>query len=234
MKPLAIFAAALLVGCSEDSESPIAANDAAADTLATETTSPIDADMPEVASDSGLDAAKSCVPESFHPPHPREAKCTTTELGELHDACLGATASTAACNAFRAAHFNCYSCFLTDANAAAQGALTQWEQTSVRYIDVNVGGCLSLLANDTSATSCGAKWDAWNRCAIAQCCTTTPFASFQTCLAAARTSPACKDSKTAYDACLPAVTNGRNCTPAAHSSPRDLYLYVGQLFCTTM
>jgi len=233
VKARVLIVAALLLGCSDDaSPGPATTNDAAVDTFVAETAPPADGDTADVASDS--DATMSCVPDSYHPPHPREAKCTTTELSDLYDACLGSTASTAACNAFRAAHYNCYSCFLTDANAAAQGAMTQWDQTAVRYIDVNVGGCLSLLESDSSATSCGAKWDAWTRCAIAQCCTTTPFAAFQSCVTAARTSAACKDSKAAYDACLPTVTNGKNCTPAPYSSPRDLYLYVGQLFCTTL
>jgi hypothetical protein len=229
VKVRSLVVALVMVGCSEDDPaSPVVVDTGTVESAVPDTTPPIDSNTP----DAMGDAPPTCVPDSFHPPHAREAKCTTTELGELHDACLGSTASTAACNAFRAAHLACYSCFLTDANAAAQGALSQWEQTSVRYIDVNVGGCLSLLANDSSATSCGAKWDAFNRCAIAQCCTATPFATFQSCVAAARTGT-CKDLKTAYDACLPGVTNGKMCTPAGHSSPRDLYLYVGQLFCTT-
>jgi len=230
VKPHSLLLVVLFLGCSDDPAQPAAATDAALDT-----TPSVDSGEPAdtFVADADADAmTTTCVPDSFHPPHPREAKCTDLELSELHDACLGSTASTAACNAFRAAHLACFSCFLTTSSASAQGALTQWDQTAVRYIDVNVGGCLSLLAGDSSATSCGAKWDAWNRCAIGACCASTPFASFQSCVAAARTG-GCKDLKAAYDACLPSVTNGKMCTPAGHSTPRDLYLYAGKLFCQT-
>ncbi len=214
VRNLSLLVASLLLGCSDDAPAPAPADSGA------------------VVDSVVADVAPSCVPESFHPPHAREAKCSTMELGQMYDTCLGPSATTATCNTFRTAHLGCYSCFLTDANAADQGALTQWEQTAVRLIDVNTGGCLSLLAGDSSATSCGAKWDAWNRCAIAQCCTTTPFATFQSCVAAARTG-ACKDLKTTYDACLPGVVDGKKCTPAGQSSALDLYLYLGKLFCTT-
>jgi hypothetical protein len=176
------------------------------------------------------DAAKTCVPDEFHPPHARDNKCTAADLGELFDACLGSTGSTAACNAFRTAKLACYSCFLTDAYAKEQGAVTQWADTAVRFIDLNIGSCLSALANDRTATSCGAKWDAWTRCAIGRCCAITPFAAFQSCVAAARTNE-CKDLKTAYDACLPSVANGKMCTPAGHSTPRELFTWAGTQLC---
>ncbi len=218
----------LTIGCSS-SEEPVAPVDSAVDTASTDTgVAPVDS-----APSGDADAGKTCVPDAFHPAHAREGKCTAAELGELYDACLGASASTATCNAFRATKLTCYSCFLTDAYAPAQGAATMWSDTAVRFIDLNVGSCLSALANDRTASSCGARWDAWTRCAIARCCAVTPFAAFQTCLGAARTND-CKDSKAAYDACLPTVPNGKMCTPAGHSSARELFLWAGQQLCVAL
>lgn len=97
-------------------------------------------------------------------------RCTPTQITEFNTACLGATATTAACNAVVAADGDCSDCLFggnLDGGLGAAPALLPVGSNE----EVNVSGCLAGIS--TAPAACQTEYQEITFCADTACATCT-------------------------------------------------------------
>jgi len=138
-RPVAPFAC--ILDASTDASSD-AATDAASDS---------DATVLDVCTPASVASFK---PSAMNPPRAPTASCSNTELGTFWDACFGPNVTTTSCQTFLTSQTACVQCLVSQYTDSTWGALVV-EGNS--YYGLNVGGCVDILQNDSSPTSCGAR-----------------------------------------------------------------------------
>jgi hypothetical protein len=127
------------------------------------------------------DAASACEPgnvASYHPDayHPAsgpwQGLCVPGAGGDpiklFYDQCLGAEASSDACNQFREANAACVACILTPDTAAKYGPILDHGT----FVTANVAGCIELAGDqepDASEVPCAKAVQALAGCELAAC-----------------------------------------------------------------
>jgi hypothetical protein len=143
----------------------------------------------------GVGDAGACAPASlatyqptYHPASgPWLGACSTSDIHAFDDACLGTTASTDSCNAFRQANADCVACILSPESDKKYGPLVD----HVTFVTANVAGCFEL--EDPTALACAKAVQALDGCELAACETNcavhdaTSLASYETCASEAET-----------------------------------------------
>jgi hypothetical protein len=124
---------------------------------------------------------------TYAPPLTTNTACTSAQVQGFYDACFATTATSSGCSTFYAAteNKNCVACLYTPQGSASYGAIIALDNGTA---EANIGGCLSLVDGDNSATSCGAKYQDGQFCQIDACsgCVidqgdTTSFTAFTKC-----------------------------------------------------
>jgi hypothetical protein len=129
-----------------------------------------------------------------------QGACVTDASGSdpiqgFYDACLGAGATTDACNDFRQQNATCVACILTPQTAAHYGPLIDF----TTYVIANVAGCIEVApratgALDPDAFACAKSVQALAGCELAACGANCPvhdatsLASYQSCATASEQS----------------------------------------------
>ena len=116
----------------------------------------------------GCDPMTPFTPVTWAPPTPFASACTAAQLA----ACDNCVTVTGDCSAFRASASNagCLACLETDVGAAAHGPLvTEGQGANLAPIQANFGGCIATIDGDTSATSCGARFNDFVDCSANDC-----------------------------------------------------------------
>ena len=110
---------------------------------------------------------------------PRPDACSAAQIDREYAFCEGASATSAACAAFRGDPNNgvCISCLFSDENAAAYGPIIQ----SDRFWRSNTAGCIALLDGDASEGGCGAKVQAASSCYDLACSECVPVEGYVKC-----------------------------------------------------
>lgn len=124
----------------------------------------------DVAPEAGPRKCRVGIPEPpprWVPSHPfHRPLCTSEEVGELVATCLVGS-DDAACDAFRAAHSECFDCAFTDDTASVYGANVVYREDNYRL--VNFGGCMGNRTNQTGADGCGAAAALFDQCRTRSC-----------------------------------------------------------------
>jgi hypothetical protein len=154
----------------------------------------------------------------------------------FYDACLGADASTEACNTFRETYATCASCILTPETADKYGPLIDHGG----FVTANVAGCIELAGDqqaDASASSltCASSVQALADCELAACeanCAVHDSASlsaYETCATTAETG-GCEAYDTAA-ACATAVPDASSLGAACLGDFTTFYQTATRYFC---
>lgn len=96
----------------------------------------------------------------WKPPAPRQNACSDASINRFLNGCYGASATQAACEAAFQADMTCARCMYTKATAPSRGPFVYSEKIEVS----NDGGCIALIEANASASGCGAKLWARDRC----------------------------------------------------------------------
>jgi hypothetical protein len=110
--------------------------------------------------------------------------CTPTQIADAVTALTSGGFST-----FAAQNAACAACVVTDSEAAMLGPIVQFK--TLGFFDGNRDGCVAVLTNDATASSCGAKVQAQGQCGLAACGANCPvksnadFVKLNTCINAA-------------------------------------------------
>jgi hypothetical protein len=228
------LAALIAAGCSSDSDNntPAAGVDSGAADVAVKK---------EAAPPKEVDSASMCEPgelpgfvtPAWTPPAPfHSSACSPTQVEALVD-CIDPQ-DQATCDTLMGdpANQDCQDCLFTDQTSKALGPLI----LSDSYIILNTSGCIANVEGDTSATSCGAKYDAALICEDEACgpnCPGDDQAAFDAYLA-------CVD-KAATGVCEPYATPAKCADTllkgaAAECAGGDDFIQagkvLGKLFCT--
>jgi hypothetical protein len=130
---------------------------------------------------------------SAPPPIPSPGSCTTAQIQQLYNDCLGSGSSELACNDDANNIATCYNCtFGSNETDSSWGPLLS---TSNGLVVLNEGGCLTLL--EPCNAPCGQIIEKDTQCEVADCAANCPITSQSA-------------SLTAYDNCL-STTDG--CDP---------------------
>lgn len=150
----------------------------------------------EAGADGGTDGGSAaplvCPPQpvaGFTPmpwkgPTPAHQKKCSQQQAQMVASCLMTTVgATPSCDSFMTAYANgpCIQCALSSAAADRHGPIID---DGMGYY-TNPAGCVATLDGDTSATGCGAKYEALLECEIAACNACKTDQDFGACAAAA-------------------------------------------------
>lgn len=236
---------AIMAGCETSTSSPEAP---APDPSPVDAGAPLDAATPmsdaAVPPTNGNDAGAQCAPVqvsplslAFHGPNAPSPACDDASIHALATACFGAGASVASCAAARAAApASCASCAFTNEDAASWGPVIVHEKTGGWY-ELDTGGCIALVQNDTTLTGCGFRWQYDMECSEQVCLVacappTTPAAAalFQQCITLAGEDPErCKSYRESVDNCSSA--NAAVCSSAFYPSTALMAERYMNMFC---
>jgi hypothetical protein len=130
----------------------------------------------DTGSDAGSDAIRGpCVPTPFDagtfafiPPNAPRSSCASSQVLAYYDACFAGSSTTTACDAFTgdAANASCIGCVLTPQSASSYGAIVGLSNNTIRP---NIEGCIALTDGNTSASGCGALYQALEVCRYDAC-----------------------------------------------------------------
>jgi hypothetical protein len=165
-----------------------------------------------------------------------QGRCTSTQVDSFLSCLFSQAANDQSCLNYINAPANaiCSQCLLSDETDSAYGPLVK---LGTEAIVVNVEGCVSLVENNATASSCGAKAQALAQCKEAACTPSCPLTNhaelvaFNDCEQAAE-STSCKSYYTAAACLMPLINTGgaaENCTHAP--TPLDAAISVAKLFC---
>jgi hypothetical protein len=103
------------------------------------------------------------------PPLPRSSRCTTEQIGDFYDACLGPAAADTACGGWtgNSANASCLGCLKTPSTASAYGVFIQFVGTA---LELNEAGCVALA--EPCNLECAKTWLASIECREAACTST--------------------------------------------------------------
>ena len=137
-------------------------------------------------------------PPAFIPPKTSPGACRASDFSDYDTSCFGtSTSAPAACTAFQTAHPACVACLNSSSTDATWGPLVNWSGV----VNVNVGGCLQLVA--PSEAACALAVETSEECPHVACdavCPVTPsnpssFTEWQQCA-----------TEASADACVPFIT----------------------------
>lgn len=117
----------------------------------------------------GCDPTALFTPVPWATPTAFSSACTQTQVATYHT-CL--TIGGDNCASFRAdpANASCVACIETDVGAPLHGPIvTSGTGPALQVVQVNWGGCIATRDMDTSAGSCGAKFNVFNDCYVNDC-----------------------------------------------------------------
>ncbi len=170
---------------------------------------------------------------------PEPNGCSSQQVSDYYNDCLGANATSTLCQGFtsNAANTTCNTCLISTYNKdTTYGALIQ-----IGGVDyANIAGCIAIVTGDTSSTGCGAKDQAVTDCETLACqancpaVTDTPsFTEYTNCTTAADSavcasyvSGECNLQDAGADGSAAAYATCEN-----HSSFEDYYNAMAVVFC---
>jgi hypothetical protein len=193
----------------------------------------------EIAGTHALRVDDTCHPEpladwkpTWAPPTlPMPGACTQQQVERQFAVCASSRNDTTACNLFNNAPENvgCVGCMLSAPFAERHGPIVVG--TSRGGSLVNTPGCIALVDGDSSATSCGAKKQAYVDCELAACSKVCPGSyrnsRFYRCADEASRSICGQFLEAAKCAESPRYSR------CAYPSFGQFYLGIGKLWCTT-
>ena len=111
-----------------------------------------------------IEAGPPCAPQSVAqyvasslvPPKSDASACTSQELADFYAACITAGTSAASCAAFQAVDAGtaaCGACLLSKTTDDTWGPVV----VSATQTKMNVAGCVAIVQNDASASSCASR-----------------------------------------------------------------------------
>jgi len=173
-------------------------------------------------------------PSAFIPPKTSPGACSASDFTGYDAACLEATTSSSAgCTSFQMANPACNACLNSNSTDATWGPLVNWSGV----VDINLGGCLQLVAPSEAACALAAETaDACPHVACDAVCPVTQsnassFSEWQQC---ARQASA--------DACVPFISQSSClatdeaaadtvCDVSPSATFDALFLQIAPIFC---
>ena len=196
------------------------------------------------AGDAGRDGPTTCAPAlppgfapTWKPPAVDLTACKTADLTGYAAACLGQPYDPTKCDAYKAASAKCAPC-LESSSAAAQLAPVLWHDGR-SYFTLNIAGCISIEAKDTSGSGCAASYQAIIECKELSCescfgIQNPTFQTFSACEQAAGTSVCGTYGTTESQKCATvrdAAAPTSACFPGPTDTIVDLFLKIAPNFC---
>lgn len=127
----------------------------------------------------------------WKPPKRQPNACQGSDIADFAVSCFSSTSAPQKCSAFTQAHPGCASCLSSELTDAQRGPLVDEEGGALVYL--NQAGCVALVTNDASPTSCAVSVDALRACTKASCAAcplsdSTDFMNMLACRTAAESS----------------------------------------------
>jgi hypothetical protein len=136
---------------------------------------PVDAGMPPSSGGGACaavdDAESTCFPHDqtgwspvwVSPVGLRTQVCTTQQITDFYDDCMGASSTVPLCNTWIASNGACHSCLVTGVGATNYGAIVSGHLTTY----LNVAGCIAAL--EPCNVACAEAFNAYLQCSNAAC-----------------------------------------------------------------
>jgi hypothetical protein len=183
-------------------------------------------------------ASSSFTPTWQKPTAFAQGACSTAQIDGFYTACLAPPIDAATCTAFVSANGACATC-ISSQETDAQGGPVIWHASN-RYYTMNIPGCIANMDHDTSATGCGAAYQAVLQCKEAACSTcfasqNGSFSNFSACEAQAGQGSCQKYGTALYNTCDAALHDAGSpiaaCIPPSTSTAKDVYDRIAPMFC---
>ena len=186
----------------------------------------------------------SCPPEpvaasslTWRPPRKDLGACTAAQVSAFLDACINASSTTAACNAYIQSDggVRCFNCLYTDVTSTAFGPIVAGSTIEL----LNTGGCIALV--DPCNIACAMVDEQGAVCSLASCGSAcapdaSPSQQYADYLACANeaTRCSCLGPHTALGACANTLSSERSLAPCygiGASSFGSAVAAIAGLFC---
>jgi len=164
--------------------------------------------------------------------------CTDKQATDYLASCFGSSATTAACNAWKADSANdaCLACELVHEDDPIRNALVLFE--SLGFYGLDFGSCMSAFEDDLSDASCGAKYQAadacgnyacGDNCSIESATFALDNARFRACKSEASEGE-CKDYWDAVNACTDTLLYNGDPIDQCLSQPNEEFLTTAERY----
>jgi hypothetical protein len=167
----------------------------------------------------------------------KSGACSSAQISDFYDACLGASSVAAGCTAYVQSNATCAACLQSDEGDPEYGPVV-WHANRT-YYTTNIAGCIADEQSDGGTSGCGAAYQAVVQCKETACtaclsASNPDFARYSACEEDA-IGECSAFTTTLTSECGTALKDPTNvvaaCIPPATDSAEDAYLRLAPIFC---